>query len=111
MDVVIEAKKKLKRRVTLNWIDRNSGVGASFVRGGGGRGLGGDKQKHAIQHANGENSKKAIKRRITKTTTTPTYGGLGGCDLDTVAGWGWRIFLCEGRGFWDGPDQGHVRAV
>ena len=37
--------------------------------------------------------KKAKKRRITESAVTPTYGGFRRDELDTVADWGWRIFL------------------
>ena len=48
-------------------------------------------------HANiGGGGKKAKKRRITESTVTPTLSAFRRCELDTVAGWGWRIFLWEG---------------
>jgi len=50
-----------------------------------------------------ENSKKAKKRRFTESTVTQTYGGFRRCELDTVAGWGWRIFL------WGGVVQGRSK--
>ena len=40
----------------------------------------------------GKYSKKA---KNSESVTPLTYGGLGGCELDTVAGWSWRIFLWE----------------
>jgi len=43
-----------------------------------------------------ESSKKEKKRRITKSTTTPMYGGFKRSKLDTVASSTRRIFLCEG---------------
>ena len=42
-----------------------------------------------------ERLKKAKKRRITESAVTPAHSVLRSSNLNTVADWGWRIFLCE----------------
>ena len=42
-----------------------------------------------------EISKKAKKRRNTESAVTPAHGVFRSSNLDTVVGWGWRIFLCD----------------
>ena len=49
-------------------------------------------------HVHANENKKTKKRRSTKSTVTPTYGGFRRDDLDTVAGSARRIFLREGVG-------------
>jgi len=87
-------RPQLQRMEVLDaqiWTRWRVGVGASFCA----RGLFRDGPKHA-KPGQCERQKKAKKRRITESTVTPTYGGFRRSNLDTVAGWGWRIFLCEG---------------
>jgi len=55
-----------------------------------------DGPKGGHLHVNVKTKKKAKKRRITNSTVTQTYGGFTSDELDTVADWGWRIFLWEG---------------
>ena len=54
------------------------------VQGGGNRG-------HVEVNVKGK--KRPKKRRITESAVTPTYDAFRRDELDTVAGWGWRIFL------------------
>ena len=63
--------------------------------------------------------KKAKKRRITNSTVTQTSGGFTSDELDTVADWGWRIFLWEGvvngtvqkHAICNGPKTRHLQAI
>jgi len=73
------------------WTRGGGWSGASFC----GRGLFRDGQKNQL-HVNVKLEKKLRKRRITKSAVTQTYGGFRRSILDTVVGWGWRIFLWEG---------------
>ena len=52
-----------------------------------------------------ERQKKAIKKENHGIAVTPTCGGFRRDELDTVADWGWRIFL------WEGVVQGRSRSI
>jgi len=41
-------------------------------------------------------AQKRKKRRTTRSAVTQTHGSFRHSELDTVPGWGWRIFLCKG---------------
>ena len=85
-------RPQLKRTEVLdavNWTRWRVGVGASFwakdvVQG---------RSKTTPTQVNVKTRKKTQKKA---SAVTQTYGGFRRCELDTVAGWGWRIFLWEG---------------
>ena len=54
-----------------------------------------------------DTSRKGRKRRATESPVTPSYRGFRQPDLNTAAGWGWRIFL------WEEVVQGwyHIRVM
>jgi len=76
---------------TVNWTRRRIGVGASFC----GRGLFRDGQKNTPTQEK-DNSKKTQKKANYKIGRNSNVWRFRSSILDTVAVWGWRIFLCKG---------------